>query len=179
MVNMAKAFQEISSQASMYIPLADPPSETPPDVTIDVGSEWNTSALLSTALETLTIPSRAKAINGMRASLGEMEEILNANGKRKIGRLQLSQGDRSQGRTESSHNDGAATSHQATAGLSSYDMDLFLGMGESLPTKSKQSHTFGQVEVVRGIPPETEDGTVVENQAKPRHLAVDLPLVKM
>ncbi|KAI9820544.1 MAG: mtDNA inheritance, partitioning of the mitochondrial organelle [Thelocarpon impressellum] len=177
-VNAARAFHDISSQASMYIPIADPPSIVPADVDLDPGSEWSTSALLSSAIETMTLPSRLRAVDGARVTLDEMELALNTNGKQRIARLRFSPC-ADQARPES-YGRGMMEggSHEATAGLSTLDIDLFPDL-DLRERKPERQHTFGQVEVVRGErerPAEDEDEEVLEGR---RRRAAGLPVVKI
>jgi hypothetical protein len=50
------------------------------------------SALLSTALESMTLPSRLRAKNGLRTTLDEIAGALNINGNQKVAKLQMSIG---------------------------------------------------------------------------------------
>lgn len=59
----------ISSQSSLYTPIIDPPRRLPSTFNVDLGSEWHTSALIATALESATLPSRLKPYHDFEASL--------------------------------------------------------------------------------------------------------------
>lgn len=88
--NTARSISEISSQASLFIPMALPSNALPHYVRVDRKSPWHVSALLSTALESMTLPSRLKAQNGLRQSLDEIAGALNVNGNQNIAKLQMS-----------------------------------------------------------------------------------------
>src|SRR5450755_845377 len=90
MTNMARSINEISPQCSAYIPISDPPTRIPPYVSLDRQSEWQTTALLLTAIETMTLPSRLRLIQGKHGSLDALETVLNVNGNQKIFKLKSS-----------------------------------------------------------------------------------------
>ncbi|KAH0541531.1 hypothetical protein FGG08_004006 [Glutinoglossum americanum] len=159
-LNLARSLQGISPQASLYIPLAVPPRPLPPYVSLDRNSEWHRSALFSTALETMTLPSRLKASREKQVTLSQIEGFLNVNGNQKIACLQLSvlkPGFHSQSPTNPAV---AATDSRELrnpnkedaipTGPAVLDMDLSpREMERSSRGTSSKVHTFGQVEVVR------------------------------
>ncbi|RFU27008.1 hypothetical protein B7463_g9337, partial [Scytalidium lignicola] len=63
--NTARCLSEISSQASLFVPLTLP-SKLAGYVTLDPQSQWDVSGLLSTAFESMTLPSRLKPQQGLR-----------------------------------------------------------------------------------------------------------------
>ena len=74
----------------MYIPLSIPPIPLFQDIQFDRDSQWHTSALLSLALESMTLPSRLRPDHGKCGSLDEMEALLNVNGNQRIATLKCS-----------------------------------------------------------------------------------------
>lgn len=80
----------MSAHASMYIPLSIPPTQLPQYVHIDRNSQWHTSALLSAALETITLPTRLKQDTRKRGLVGNLGAALNVNGNQRIAQLQCS-----------------------------------------------------------------------------------------
>ena len=78
----------------MYIAVSDPPATLPHSVSLSAHSEWHTSALLSTAMESVTLPSRLKPRNGTRSSLYEMENVLKYADNQLIAKLSLAVGDK-------------------------------------------------------------------------------------
>lgn len=62
----------------------------PSYVHLDRRSVWHASALLSTAMESITLPSRLKAQNGVRQSLDDIAASLNVNGNQNIAKLRMS-----------------------------------------------------------------------------------------
>ncbi|KAH0562218.1 hypothetical protein GP486_003083 [Trichoglossum hirsutum] len=161
-LNLARSLQGMSPQASLYIPLAIPPRPLPSYVSLDRESEWHRSGLLSAAVETITLPSRLKAVPERQVTLTRIEDFLNTNGNQKIACLQLSvlkpEFQNSQGATSLS---AAASDPRQTRDLNKEDaipagpaaLDMMLSPSETVhPQKGLASkiHTFGQLEVVRG-----------------------------
>lgn len=89
-VNAARMINAMSTHASMYIPLSVPPTQTPPYVRIDRDSQWHTSALLSAALESMTLPTRLRRDNQKRGFFDDLGAALNVNGNQRIAQLQCS-----------------------------------------------------------------------------------------
>lgn len=92
LVNEARSLLAISPQASIYIPTIGAPIDLPKSISMDRTSLWCTSALLTTAFETMTLPSRLKnlpAASGM-VSLQQMAFLLEGAENRNIVHLGLS-----------------------------------------------------------------------------------------
>lgn len=92
LVNKAKSLTEIYKQASLLIPIAIPSSFSPRlrnVLSLDTSSAWHTSALLSTAIESATLPSRLKDARN-RDTLGNITDLLNLHGKQTVANLQMS-----------------------------------------------------------------------------------------
>ena len=149
-------------------------SKLPKYVKFDRSSEWNTSALSNTAIESLTLPSRLRSTNSLKAGhLDEIEAILNTNGNQRIANLQcrvLSPDDipnknkdsaRSGVRDERLHNpltEGSSSSTLKDAeddrvGSRSSDIDFFPLEGQTQPSgtpgRLSKTHVFAQVESLR------------------------------
>lgn len=90
--NTARSIAALSAQASLLVPLSIPSVPLPAYINMDPRSLWHVSALLSTAVESMTLPSRLKAKDGMRESLDEIAASLNVNGNQNIAKLQMSIG---------------------------------------------------------------------------------------
>lgn len=58
-------------------------------LSLDTTSAWHTSALLSAAIESATLPSRLKDTTS-RDTLGNMTDLLNLHGKQTVANLQMS-----------------------------------------------------------------------------------------
>ena len=89
LTNAARMLMEMSTHASMFIPLSLS-ARLPQYVQLDHNSEWHTSAMLSSALETMILPSRMKRIEFNRGFLSDMEASLNINGNQRISQMQCS-----------------------------------------------------------------------------------------
>lgn len=68
-INKARSIYAISPQSSFYAPIIDPPSRLPNTFNLDRQSEWQTSALTSAAVETVTLPSRLRPYHDFESSL--------------------------------------------------------------------------------------------------------------
>lgn len=64
---------EISPQTSAYIPIMVPPRSHPPYVTADLRHKWNSSALLTMAMESVTLPTRLRRHGGLGSWLVDTE----------------------------------------------------------------------------------------------------------
>ncbi|CAF9928443.1 MAG: mtDNA inheritance, partitioning of the mitochondrial organelle [Alectoria fallacina] len=82
--------KEMSTHASMYIPLSVPPTRLPQYVRLDRNSQWHTSALLSAALESVTLPTRLRHDTQKCGFVDGLEAALNVNGNQRIAQLQCS-----------------------------------------------------------------------------------------
>lgn len=81
---------EMSTHASMYIPMSIPSTRLPQYVHLDRCSQWHTSALLSIALESITLPTRLRHDVAKRGFINDLEAALNVNGNQRIAQLQCS-----------------------------------------------------------------------------------------
>lgn len=68
-MNVAKSIYAISPQVSLYTPIMDPPHTLPTYLNIDRQSEWYTSALITSAMESATLPSRLRQYHDIEAAL--------------------------------------------------------------------------------------------------------------
>ncbi|KAF9883169.1 mtDNA inheritance, partitioning of the mitochondrial organelle [Aspergillus nanangensis] len=134
-INKARTVHAISPQSSLYIPIIDPPSRIPKTITLDPSSEWQTSALLSSAVESVMLPTRLRPYHDFEASLaGE-------DGTHKIFELQSSIiSDREEDQQSASEEqEGSKVQKQ-------FDMDFTYDGGDS-----NQAHIYNQVQVWRGL----------------------------
>ncbi|OBT63547.1 hypothetical protein VE03_07030 [Pseudogymnoascus sp. 23342-1-I1] len=194
--NTARSIAEVSSQASLYIPLALP-STLPPYITLPPSSPWHASALLSTALETMTLPSRLRARAGTRASLADTGAALNVNGTQNIARLQMSigpdpeangeshgggEGGRETGDSRLATHGGRLSEEDEGGEVAELDMDFFpveAQVGGRGRRAGKRLHTFGRVESRRSDGETGEDvrGDEVDGRDRARRRAAGLPIM--
>ncbi|KAK0623580.1 tubulin domain-containing protein [Immersiella caudata] len=157
LANKARALTEAYKQASIVVPLALPRS-LPSTLSLDPNSPWHASALLASAIETATLPSRLKDRTNYD-SLADMAATLNTMGKQTIAGLQMSF---SSPAHESSSTDtrrnNKLTEDEMTEGVT---LDIKFTPSDQLdPTYSrrnefsnKTSKVFSQLIVLRGYPP--------------------------
>lgn len=196
--NTARSISEISSQASLFIPMTLPSSKLPEYVSIDPRSEWHVSGLLSTALESMSLASRLKPLNGRRETLHQLASALNINGGQRIAKLRMSivenstangrsikadrVGEKSDMRMQGVH---GGLEEAVSDDLSTFDMDFFppeVVEQSHGRHRIRKTHVFGQVENYRDS--ESKDDEVdqptsldYEGYDRARRRAAGLPLI--
>ncbi|KAM3434592.1 hypothetical protein NHJ13734_005935 [Beauveria thailandica] len=111
LVNAAHGISEICQQATTFTPLSLPEHRFPRSVKLDCSSPWHSSALLSAAIETTTLPSRLLPRPGggaPRVSLDEISQIVNTTGAQTLAGLRMGLG-----------------TGDAASGADGLDIDLF------------------------------------------------------
>jgi hypothetical protein len=139
----------------------------------DRHSLWHTSALFSTALESMTLTTRIKPQNSQRQTLDEIAMALNANGNQNIAKLQMSvskgsteppmatghapvvNGQSQDSRLPSSADRMDVDEEGKDATPSTLDLDFspsndFAGILSRGPQRRKRYHLFGEAEAGRG-----------------------------
>ncbi|KAI0997660.1 hypothetical protein K3495_g10527 [Podosphaera aphanis] len=155
LANSAKSIAEIAPQATLFTPIALPSKGLPRNVTMDQNSQWHVSALLSLAVETMTLPSRLKPSNSGRATLDQLFSSLNVNGNQKIAMLRMSidpkattddcQPDKDQ--RISGATNGDTDSALPKSDPQSFDIDFFpTETGEQFKRRPKKKYIFSQLE---------------------------------
>ncbi|KAJ5819130.1 hypothetical protein N7474_004721 [Penicillium riverlandense] len=134
-VNKARSLCSISPQCNLYVPIMDLPPKLPGYLNVDRHSEWQTSALISSAVETVTLPSRLRPYQQFEASLA------GDDGTHNIFELQ-STIVQDAGQHRSLNEDGSSEVE------TKFDIDFTYG-GED----SKTPHIFNQIQVTRGSEP--------------------------
>jgi hypothetical protein len=71
------------------VPLHYEPQSRASYLQLDPNSPWHISAIKATAMESLTLPTRLRQNESGQTSLGNMEEILNSGGQRRIAQLEM------------------------------------------------------------------------------------------
>lgn len=180
-LNVAKTIHDTGANASMYIPLSLPPTPLPTYVNLDRHSHWHVSALLSAAVESVTLPSRTKAGVGKRGFFGDLEAVLNGNGHQRIAQLQCSflQPETKLPRDSSAHGNmdsraPSTTNHavivEDEAGTADATLDIDLSGDDQRISKSSVNqqrtpgHVFGAVEVIRSQKNEAQDEETDERE---------------
>ena len=151
--NVAKCLQAMAGQVSAYMRLSSPPTNIPGHVRIDALSEWSKSALLCTAVETVTLPTRLRQGNGRLASLAELENVLNTTGSRSLFDLSASivSSDGSIGPhpgSRSLHEESHGSHELATLET---EFDLNYSPRGSQTSLGRRPHLFSQAEIRRHL----------------------------
>lgn len=204
--NTARCFAEISPQTSVFIPIALPLKALPAYVVIDPNSQWHVSALLATAWESMTLPSRLKLQDGGRETIDQLTSALNINGNQNIAKLRMSidqpqviNGRHEPGRLNPHSREGdmraplqeRRVTGAVTAGheyeLRTLDMDLFPSeTGEQVRgcRTTKRPHVFGQAEYHRSDEKGVADDAnemhweMGEGYERARRRAAGLPIIQ-
>ncbi|TQV92380.1 mtDNA inheritance protein Dml1 [Cordyceps javanica] len=106
LINTAHSTSEICQQASTFVPLSLPEHRPPRSVKVDYSSPWHTSALLSAAMESTTLPSRLlpqTSGSAQRVSLDDISQIINTTGTQTLAGQRMGLGNRN---TQSEEADG-------------------------------------------------------------------------
>ena len=89
MFNTAQVVAEVSTNATMYVPVYVPTAPLPEYLQLDRNSQWHVSALLSAAFETMTLPTRLRS-GERRRQLDNIKSALDVNGNQRVAQLQCS-----------------------------------------------------------------------------------------
>ncbi|KAI3336762.1 tubulin nucleotide-binding domain-like protein [Xylariaceae sp. AK1471] len=91
LVNRARALAELSSQASLVVPLAMPEEPLPSSIQLDPSSPWHVSALFAATIESTTLYTRLRTTDRVNSTtLGHMTDLLNVFGKQTIANIEMS-----------------------------------------------------------------------------------------
>lgn len=184
-----------------------PSDNLPAYVTLDRNSLWHVSGLISTALESMTLPSRLKAKDGTRETLDDLAAVLNVNGNQNIAKLQMSIRPTSKSAQQDNHGrSGRLAVHGQDADLRTpfregwrdevemsgeaasnpMDIDFFPSNEPNQDRrrqKSKTMHIFGEVQNFRGHEDELPENYVeevkhgVDGRDRARRRAASLPIL--
>ncbi|OAX85079.1 hypothetical protein ACJ72_00551 [Emergomyces africanus] len=150
--NLAKSVNEISPQTSAYIPVLDPPRKIPTYVHADLQSEWYSSALVSTAVESATLPTR------LRSHKGNSSWLLSQEFPQKIFNLQATiiserdlESDTASGQDKQPLIAEDEVEKDETL-LEGFDLDFSWTNSAS----AKKLRVFGQVQISRGFDAQSE-----------------------
>ncbi|KAJ5578683.1 uncharacterized protein N7459_007647 [Penicillium hispanicum] len=133
--NKAKSLYSISPQSTLYVPIVDIPQKLPGYLHVDRQSEWQSSALISSALETVTLPSRLRPYHDFEASLA------GDDGRQNIFELQSTINPKN-------HERKPLNEEEASKPTTEFDIDFTYDEDQS-----KSPHIFNQVQVMRGGEP--------------------------
>ena len=153
---------EMSTHASMYIPLSIPPTQLPQYLRLDRDSQWHTSALLSAALESTTLPTRLTHDIQKRGFIDGLEAALNVSGNQRIAQLRysmlgpedaplavaISHGSTDE-RVPSASNSVSVEKDRLNFAKLGTDTDLSYWNARSSTQRDVSDHIFGAIEVTR------------------------------
>ena len=132
--NVAQSLGSLAGHASTVVPLSVPEGKLPGNVKVDLNSTWHVSALLATAIESATLPSRLLAQRGVGAvNLSDLAGNLNAAGNQTLAGLKFATG------VEEDDIDGKDET-----------IDLF-NVGRSKNEKPNRGSPFGKILCARGL----------------------------
>lgn len=170
--------------SSVYIPVSNSPAKAPSYLTMDTHSSWHLGAFQAVALESMTMPSRLRALGGTRGTLQDMEVAFNSTGKRRVAKFEMSIADpdvleeKADEQIAQAEKGGSMTSKTASDvddHLTEFDIDAFAkDYRISSRNSHKKEHIFGRSEVSRGEWTLSEDGT----ERDPRDRFRDGPAVQ-
>ncbi|KAL1963648.1 hypothetical protein VTN77DRAFT_7969 [Rasamsonia byssochlamydoides] len=147
--NSARTLYSVSPQSTLYCPIVDLPRHLPNYLSIDVGSEWYTSALIASAVETVTLPTRLRPYRDFEASLAGQ-----SGGTQKIFELhstivtEQSQAPEKRAPWATAKVDKPKTETEAKT-----DFDINLTYDDVAP---KDLTVFSQIQILRGRKPDDE-----------------------
>ncbi|KAI5848868.1 tubulin domain-containing protein [Tricharina praecox] len=174
-IALAMALSNIASLSSVYIPLLNPPlpSALPGYLSVDRTSEWHTSALLSAAMETSTLPTRLHDGAGRLGRMDDLASFLNVNGGQKIAMLSMfvSGPEESPNANDGSYDDGRVP-HPPRLEMIKKAGRINCSWGQQ-ETKSwrtvKEDHVFAEANVARGFDDDDPEEPVQPERTGDRH----------
>ncbi|TVY22818.1 Protein dml-1 [Lachnellula hyalina] len=198
--NTARSISEIAPQASLFVPMAIPSDSPPSYITLDTHSPWHISGLLSTAMESMSLPSRLKVQSSARQTFDQISNAVNVNGNQTITRLRMTI---DQELALNGHGDSQVAGGIGQMGDSrvplgnghvndsnlnqeeepkTLDMDFFsTETGEQFRTRRpRKPHVFGQVENSRGTHDQQQTQFIGEDEGheRARRRAAGLPIIQ-
>lgn len=150
-MNKARSVCTISPQSSLYTPIVDPPRRLPSLLHVDPQSEFYTSALICSAVETVTLPSRLRRYHDFEASLAGID------GTHKIFELQSTivpdeEKDAAKSFVRKLHDNAQSLECEFSEELETkFDLDFTYD-----DPSGKARHVFNQIQVIRGFDPASE-----------------------
>lgn len=187
--NAARSIHDVSAHATTYIPLAIPSLGLSPSIHLDRRSWWHTSALLTVAVESMTLPSRLRHLSHRRGNMDTMSATLNTNGNQRVAHLSCRLHDggttsimtrtgpqahdiRVPGSTTARGNGG-----NDDVGRASDEIDMNLSCGEGRRQR-KEDYVFGRVGHFRGFT-EQHGTDLEEDELRRNQTRFGLPIVEV
>lgn len=138
---------DISPQVSAYIPISDPPQTVPDYLRGVLEPEWVSSALISSAVETISLPTRLRRYEDFESSL------MSVDSTRNIFRLQSSILSEKPAKNDQVQSTEEEENGEEMIEDTTFDIDFATN---DPPGPKKKPHIFSQVRVSRGWEDESE-----------------------
>lgn len=168
-INAARSIQSLPQQASAYVTASSVPSALPSYVNLNPVNDWTSSALIATAIETVTLPSRLRDSGGRQASLSLLEDMLNTNGRQNV--FELAAG--VPWRTSSARENGSAgqgrpanPNRESMPAQHTPDLDIKYATELSQRSQGTDPHIFSQVVIQRGLIGSREEVNMTDHIVK-------------
>jgi hypothetical protein len=182
-INAARSIQSLPQQASAYVTASSLPSALPSYVNLNPVNDWTSSALIATAIETVTLPSRLRDSGGRQASLSLLEDMLNTNGRQNVFELAAgvpwrtssaqendSAGQARPGFSNGHANPSAANPPQANResmpAQHTPDLDIKYATKLSQQPPGTDPHIFSQAIIQRGLMSSREEANMTDHIAE-------------
>lgn len=168
--NKARSLARMGKTASAYVRMANVPNRLLGYVHLGGEGDWRTTALMCSAFESVTLPTRLAARNTNTTTLNWLEDLLNTNGNQRLLDLQLSLGpsvtEHANGVNGSSNGVPADPDRMDVVSSSTYQLDLsfFPSDGEV----SGSGHVFAWTECRRTKDKTPASETSLEEQQRTR-----------
>lgn len=155
--NAAKTVQSLGGLVNSYVRIRDGGVRLPEYMQVDTGNEWESSALIASAIESVTLPTRLRDGAGLRhARYAEIEHVLNTNGGQNILDLGMSAEEYDEVRQSGARSDSRVpqgTSKPDEEEAVRFDLNFTPAVSSLLPpgaTRNKTSkHIFAQAQLTR------------------------------
>lgn len=140
--------------------MRNPPSRIQSNVELLRTCQWHTSALISTAIESVTLPTRLHGTGGIFGSIGDIAAALNTSGRQTIGTLSMALCGVEKSDVNDTMISRPAWRPTETAGAE------FSWEPEGRQRRKKKDHVFAQTSIVRGFDPDDEPEQEEADQRK-------------
>ena len=137
-------------------------------------NDWTSSALIATAIETVTLPSRLRDSGGRQASLSLLEDMLNTNGRQNV--FELAAG--VPWRTSSARENGSAgranlsvanppqANRESMPAQHTPNLDIKYATELSQRSQGTDPHIFSQAVIQRGLIGSREEVNMTDHIVK-------------
>jgi hypothetical protein len=177
--NYAQSTYALHDHASLHVPLSVLQTAMPFYVSLNHSSHWHTSALEAVMVESVTLPTRLRGTEPSHATYNYLETTLNNDGNRHIVASGLSIKDPDE--MEVRANGTAPRDTRMMNGIdeededheeSKLDIELFPSIASGNRTSGRytrrRTHTFSEIESLRGLWEDAEDMELANDRSRDR-----------